>query len=246
MGIIEKQTTTTAMKAIQKELNIEDLIKQEEEERNRKEELKIKMQIDLEMKKKQCVIKAIKEKKLENEQIAKTFETKKRIESIRESAAAEVLKRRNKLKETIDKIRKRSEMKRNNLNQRLFEVRTSIASEIGKAYKKGDKNKCVVANDSSKKRNNYCIANYSEDFSFLNYCKSSDDFCEICCNNEFGDMHEDEKENCLKEVCPLKKFDDEDDKSIYDNNKDSTKDKNGRCITEKNGNFLYQKKISVK
>jgi len=52
MRIIEKQTTTTAMKAIQKELSIEDLIKQEEEERERKEEMKIKMQIELEMKKK--------------------------------------------------------------------------------------------------------------------------------------------------------------------------------------------------
>jgi len=60
--VIEKQTTTTAMRAIQKEINIEDLITQEEEERLRKEELKIKMQIDLETRKKQCVVNDLKEK----------------------------------------------------------------------------------------------------------------------------------------------------------------------------------------
>jgi hypothetical protein len=211
------------MKAIQKEISIEDLIRQEEEERLRKEELKIKMQIDLEMKKKQCVIKAIKEKKLENEKISRVFEEKKRIESIKETAANEVLKRRNKLKELIQKIRKRSELKRNQLTQKLFEVRTSIASELGKAYKKGDKNKCIVANDSTKGRNNYCIANFSEDFSFLEYCKNSDDFCEICCNNEFGDMFGDEKEMCIKDVCPLKKSGDDLDEKENDNDKDKKK-----------------------
>ena len=203
--------------------------------------MKIRIQIELEMKKKQCIVKAIKEKKLENEKIGKVLETKKRIESIKKSAADEVLKRRNKLKEQIEKIRKQSSYKRNQLTQKLFEVRTSIASEIGKAYKKGDQNKCIVANDSTKGRKNYCIANYSDDFSFMQYCKESDDFCEICCNNEFGDMFEDEKEKCIKEVCPLKKTGDDDEKK--DGEKD--KDKDGRCITKENGKFLYQKKISV-
>merc|ERR1711957_546585 len=57
-------------------------------------------------------------------------------EKIKKSAADEVMKRRNKLKEQIEKIRKQSSLKRNQLTQKLFEVRTSIASEIGKAYKK--------------------------------------------------------------------------------------------------------------
>merc|ERR1712032_1501353 len=76
--IIEKQTSTTAMKAIQKELSIEDLIRQEEEEKQHKEEMKIKMQIELEMKKKQCVMKAIKEKKLENKKNGKALKKKKK------------------------------------------------------------------------------------------------------------------------------------------------------------------------
>jgi len=238
--IIEKQTTTTAMKAIQKELSIEDLIKAEEEERQKKQEETIRIQIELEMKKKQCIIKAIKEKKIENEKIGKALETKNRIENIKKSAAEEVLKRRNKLRVQIEKIRKQSSLKRNQLTQKLFEVRTSIASEIGKAYKKGDKNKCVVANDSTRGRRNYCIANYSDDFSFLQYCKESDDFCEICCNNEFGDMFEEDKEKCIKEVCPLKKTGDDDEKKDGDK-----KDKDGRCITKEDGKFQYQKKINV-
>merc|ERR1711957_1009442 len=99
--IIEKQTTTTAMKAIQKELSIEDLIKAEEERQKKQEEETIRIQIELEMKKKQCIIKAIKEKKIENEKIGKALETKNRIENIKKSAAEEVLKRRNKLRVQI-------------------------------------------------------------------------------------------------------------------------------------------------
>merc|ERR1712032_1034408 len=234
--IIENQTKKTAWKAIEKELSMEDLIIQEEEEREKKEEMKIRKQIELEMKKKQCVIKAIKQKKLENEKISKAIEEKKHIEDIKESAKKEVLKRRENLKVFIEKIRKRSELKRNQLTQKLFEVRTSIASQIGKAYKKGDINKCIVANDSKKGRNNYCIANYSEDFSSMQECQNSDEFCEICCNNEFGDMHEDDKEKCMKEVCPLKPTGDEEEKK-------EEKDKEGRCITKKDGQFLHQKMI---
>jgi hypothetical protein len=229
---IEKETTITAMKALNRELSLEELIRQEEEEKQRKEEIKIKEAIELEIKKKQCVIKAIKEKKLENEKISKSLETKKRIETIKNNAVKEVEKRRIYLKEQIEKIRKRSQLKKNQLNQKLFEVRTSIAHEIGKAYKKGDINRCIVANDTSRGRENYCIANYSEDFSFLDYCRNSDDFCEICCGNEFGDMFQQERELCMKKVCPLKK-------------KEEETDKEGRCITEKNGKFLYQRKINI-
>merc|ERR1712151_496303 len=234
--IIEIKTEKTVQKAIQKELNIEDLIKKEEEERQKKEEMKIRAQIDLEMKKKQCVIKAIKQKKLENEKTAKANEEKKKIEEIKESAKNEVMKRRKNLKAFIEKVRKRSELKRNQLTQKLFEVRTSIASEIGKAYKKGDTNKCIVANNSTKGRKNYCIANYSEDFSYMYYCQNTEDFCEVCCNNEFGDMYEEDKEKCMKEVCPLKPTGDEEEKKKED-------EKEGRCVAEKDGKFMHQNKI---
>jgi len=235
--VIEKQTTTTAMRAIQKEINIEDLITQEEEERLRKEELKLKMQIDLETRKKQCVLNALKEKKLENEKMTQVNEEKKKIEAIKKSAQEEVLKRRNKLKERIEKIRKRAQLKKNQLIQKLFDVRTSIASEVGKAYKKGDINKCIVANDSTSGRNNYCIANFSNDFSLLQYCKDSDDFCEICCGNEFGDMLNEDKEKCIKDVCPRKKTGDKKD--------DKDKDTDGRCITQEGKKFIPQKEIQI-
>merc|ERR1712032_660383 len=52
---IVKKTNTMAMTAIQKETNLEELIKQEAEEKNKREEMEIRKQIEMEKKKQNCV-----------------------------------------------------------------------------------------------------------------------------------------------------------------------------------------------
>jgi len=57
-SVVITETSKTAMKAIQKETNLEELIKQEAEEKNKIEEMKLRKQIELEKKKQNCVAKA--------------------------------------------------------------------------------------------------------------------------------------------------------------------------------------------
>lgn len=204
LEVLVKKTNNIALQAIQRELSLEDLIRQEEEEKNRQEEERLRKQIEAERNKKNCVLKAITEKKRENEFSMKTLEAQQRINAIKKEAAAQVMKQRNKLKILLSKIRQQSLLKRSQLKQELMDVRTSIANELGKAYKKGDINKCVNAMKNETTKSNYCTALYMDDFGLLNYCKKSDDFCNICCNSEFGDMHQSEKEECLVKICPKK------------------------------------------
>ena len=71
-----KETNTIAMKAIQKESNLEELIKQEAEEKNKAEEVALRNQIIMEKKKQTCVAKAIREKELENQMQEKAYKKK--------------------------------------------------------------------------------------------------------------------------------------------------------------------------
>jgi len=204
LAVLVKNTNNVAMKAMQKEQTLEDLIKQEAEDKNRLEEERMRKLIEAEKKKKDCVLKAIKEKELENQIEEKAKEIQQTINSIKQEAAAQVLMKRNNLKKVLNQINQKAAMKRNQLRQELLNVRLSIANELGRAYKKGDINKCVDALNNVNKRNNYCISSFAEDFINLSYCKQTEDFCELCCGTEFGEMLTNDKEKCKQQVCPKK------------------------------------------
>merc|ERR1712032_1611212 len=112
--------------------------------------------------------------------------------TIKAEAATQVIRKRQNLKKLINEINKKAELKRNKLRQQLQQVRMSIASDLGNAYRKGDVSKCVRAYNSPKARNDYCVARFS------------DDFGETCCQAEYGEMNASDKDECLKKVCDKK------------------------------------------
>ncbi len=205
MAVLVKNTNNVAMKALQKEQTLEDLIKSEAEEKNRLEEERMRKLIEAEKNKKACVLKAIKEKELEEQIQEKAKEIQNTIATIKQEAAAQVLMKRNNLKKVLNQINQKAAMKRSQLRQELINVRLSIADELGKAYKKGDLNKCADALINVSKRNNYCVSAFPEDFTALSYCKNTEEFCDLCCGTEFGEMLSNDKERCKQQVCPAKR-----------------------------------------
>lgn len=190
-----------ALQALQKEMTLEQMIQKEEEERIKSEEEELKKNIENEKKKKECVLKAIKERELENQYNIQAKEIEQTINNIKQETAQQVLLRRNNLKKIIEKLRQKHDLKKNKLKQELQTVKISIANEIGKHYKKGDTQKCLIAVESKKKRSEYCMANFGEDITNINYCKSTPDFCSYCCENEISELFADERLKCSKEVC---------------------------------------------
>jgi hypothetical protein len=232
LAVLVKTTHNVAMKAIQKEQTLEDLIKQEAEEKNRMEEERMAKLIELEKQKKNCILKSIKEKQLENEMEEKAREIKDTINSIKQEAAAQVLMKRNNLKKVLSQLNQKSAKKKNMLRQELINVKMSIAQELNNAYKKGDINKCADAMESPTKKYNYCVSAFPEDFANLDNCRNTDDFCELCCGAEFGQMLNNDKEKCIKNVCPKNKKND--GKEV------------GRWITQTKGDWALQREMEVK
>jgi len=182
-------------------MSLEQMIQQEEEERIKSEEEQLKNNIEKEKKKKECVLKAIKERELENQYNTQAKEIEKTINNIKQETAQQVLIRRSNLKKIIDKLRQKHNLKKNKLQQELQNVKISIASEIGNHYKKGDLESCQAAASDSEKRNDYCISSFSEDPANLNYCKTTEEFCNFCCENEISELFVDERIKCVKTVC---------------------------------------------
>ena len=211
MVVLVKKTNGIALQAIQKELNLEAMIQKEEEEKIEREKAEIMVNIEKERKKKQCVLNAIRERELENQYNLHANEAQKQIQSIKKETAQQVLIRRNALNSKLRLIRQKAEREKNKLKQKLQGVRNSIADDISDKYRKGDINKCLVAMENSKHKNDYCIAHFSDDLSDLQYCRDTSDFCTFCCDTEISDMFLQDRQSCYSKVCsalPLPKKND--------------------------------------
>ena len=137
---------------------------------------------------------------MENQYQIKTKETQKEVETIKEQAMKEVVAKRNKLKEKISDMRKKAKRNEIKLKQTLLNMRMKMAREMTDIYKDGDQGKCLNAIKDAQVRLNYCTANFSDIIKF-SQCKDDDDFCVMCCENEFGEMHIDKRNKCIKEIC---------------------------------------------
>merc|ERR1712222_224170 len=211
MVVLVKKTNNIALQAIQKEMNLEVMIQREEEEKIEREKQEIQANIEKERKKRECVMKSIKERELENQYNLHASEAQKQIQNIKKETAQQVLIRRNALNSKLRLIRQKAEREKNKLKQKLQGVRNSIADEIQDKYRKGDINKCLVAMENTKHRNDYCIAHFSDDLSDLQYCRDTTDFCTFCCDTEISDMFLQDRQQCYSKVCnalPLPKRND--------------------------------------
>jgi len=72
---------------------------------------------------------------------------------------------------------------------------------MGKAYKKGDIDKCIKAQDNEFNRKTYCQANVVEEYDKFKTCTSGENFCKFCCDIEFGELNINERDTCYKAVC---------------------------------------------
>jgi hypothetical protein len=142
----------------------------------------------------------------------KQKETELVLTNIKKSAAAEVTKRRADLKKLIAKMKQKQKRKTNSLAVKLQTVRNAMAEDMGKAYKKGSTALCQAIGNGTEegnggsaekveKRKHYCIANFSENYAMYQTCLDSEDFCHVCCDNEFGEFFMNDRESCYKASC---------------------------------------------
>jgi hypothetical protein len=192
-----------ALQAIQKELSLEQMIKQEEDEMEEREEKEILFQIEQEKQKKDCITQRIKEKALESQFNLRAKEAENEAKRIKEETAKQIIAKRNKLNEMIKKQKDQAKRKKAQLKQKLLNVRYEIANEMTKANKRGESIKCQKAIESAAERKNYCSAAFSEDYASNVTCNEGElnEFCTMCCDNEFGEFYENDRNDCYNKIC---------------------------------------------
>jgi hypothetical protein len=203
---IERNKNSIAVQAIERELDLESMIKKEEEEKETQEENEIIQKIEEEKKKNDCLLKAITEKAKANQYSQKMENKLKDIQDIDSTAKQQVQIRIENLKQTIFKKRQQAQQNKKKLMQQLQSVRYAMADTLNKAYKRGDKEKCIKAK-SLEGMDAYCVGNYGSDPGTFAECRETHTtgnyvgFCNMCCDNEFGHLLPDLRKSCKTEVC---------------------------------------------
>ena len=68
--------------------------------------------------------------------------------------------------------------------------------------------------NSKKYKKAYCIGNFTEDYTKLGECRGQG-FCTLCCENEFGNLHMDKRQNCIDTLCAVKPPEPEDGRWVW-------------------------------
>jgi len=195
------KTNQVAMKAIQKEMSLEDMIQQEEEEKEQENERELTLQIDEEKEKEACLLKQIKEKELEDQYNIKKKQNELELQNLKKEATNQVIIKRSQLKKKVMDMRKRAQRRAMRLKAQLQSVRLQMNKDMNVLYKDGDMNRCRVALKNKTNRDDYCGMNFPDNFIKYTDCKEDDDFCYFCCETEYGDMHMEKRQECFDALC---------------------------------------------
>lgn len=199
-----EQTQAMTLVALQKELKMEGMLEKEEEDREMEERVSLTLQIESEKKKKDCLIKSIKEKQLEDQYNVEKSNAENAIEKIKEDAKKTILVQRVAIKKKLAMMRKKNNRRTQALQGEMTAIRTETAEAVSKVSKLGNIKSCFnssLLNETTSQIEEYCQINFSGNLNKFAECKNPETFCFVCCESEFGDIHVAEREKCYRDVC---------------------------------------------
>jgi len=189
---------------LQKEMDLENMIKKEEKEKEGVELQKVVKVLRKEKMKKKCMKKTLKKREKQNAKIIEKRKDSKEIKNLKKELAIEVELKRNDLKRQIGLMRARTRRRKAALQDKINKVRATMAKDMIAANKKGDMRKCQKGKTSALHRNNYCNANFVDNYLKNMDCKVQESFCYTCCETEFGNAFLQMREKCYN-MCDGKK-----------------------------------------
>jgi hypothetical protein len=196
------QDQTLSFQAVEKELQIENMVKEEENEREEYELQKIRKKIDEEKEKEECLHRIIKEKDMDNQIINEKNSVKQERDEIKKEVVEQIKNKRKQFKNMIQTMREKTNFKKNELEQELLSMRQKMAKEMLKVNSKGDLNNCRKGINDFDYREKYCDIHFVDDYLRNSDCKK-EDFCNMCCEIEFGNNYIMSREKCYQ-MCDQK------------------------------------------
>jgi len=197
------KTQNMGLKAIQKELQLENLIRNEEKQKEEEELASIAAKIQAEKDKAACLDHNIKERDLDASIVNDRRSAENEIKEIKEEAVAQVKNNRAKMKKLIAMMRAKAKLRKSAMQAELQALRAKMAMKMAKSAKSGDMKYCRKGKTDKDYRFKYCDKHYVDDFITNSDCKTDENFCYMCCESEFGNMHIDKREKCYN-MCDIK------------------------------------------
>jgi len=190
-----------SLKAMDKEIAIESMLEKEEILREEEESHLLDEKVELEKKKQDCIMKAIKEREMENQFNLRKKGQAEELSQMREAAKKQIKIRRDYLKKRLENLKKKAERKNEIRKQQIMSIRMEVADKLTQAYRKGNVQNCISALKSNKDWDNYCTGYFLTDYALLDSCKKETDRCNFCCEKEYGDLYIEERALCIERHC---------------------------------------------
>ena len=127
-----------------------------------------------------------------------SLEIAEQANNIKKDAALQIQNARAQFKQRMDKMKRAAERKRKEAKKQLLEVRTSMAEIVVNDNKMGDISQCNPTKPEEE-RKTYCDKQFENEPEKHKDCMlSSNDYCYVCCENEFGRNKQEYRDKCYK------------------------------------------------
>jgi hypothetical protein len=200
------EAQSTSMMAIQKESKLEELLEKEEKAKEEEEDALMEAQVLSEQKKEECLLKSLKEKEVEDQMNLAKSKAEENLAKIKEDTQKQISLKRLNVKRKIMEMKKIQIRKRAAMRAKVQAIRTSIAEKLNVVNRTGDYGICIGTMVESE-RETYCTTNFATDYNKFADCKDETQFCYVCCENEYGDLHIMERDSCYAKCDEAKRKD---------------------------------------
>ncbi len=200
-------TQKVALTAIRREVNLEDLIKNEEIQKGKDETTQLYQQMKQEKKKKDLLEQALQNRENNFGKVRVSKNTEKKIDEIKKEAKVDIKFKRGVLKKKIEEIRNKFRRKHRQIKQQIQMIRAAMTKDIVNANKRGNADVCKDGRNNLEGAKQYCDKNYADDYSKNLNCKDPQNFCYSCCESEFGNMFISQRDDCESMCDELEKSD---------------------------------------
>ena len=199
----KKKTEDLGFKVISKEIELEDMVQKEEKEKEDRILRKIQKKIAIEKKKEECLEKSFEERELDEEFVETEKQSKVDDDEIKIDTAKKIEDGRWRLKKKLMLMKEKAKARARALNAQLSQVRAKMSKEIILANRNGNIRTCDKGKLDRTFRESYCNEAFIEDWVKNSECKSDDDWCYTCCENEFGLNYVTQRDSCYN-MCDKK------------------------------------------
>jgi hypothetical protein len=196
-------TQKMGLKALQKEMQLENLIRNEEKQKEELEIASIAKRIQEEKDKADCLDHTIQQRDLDASIVNDRRSAENEIKIIKQEAVTQVKNKRAKMKKLIELMRAKAALRKSAMLAELTALRAKMADKMAKSAKIGNIKYCSKGKINLEYRQTYCDKNYVDDFITNSDCKTDENFCYMCCEVEFGNMHIDKREKCYN-MCDIR------------------------------------------